>query len=314
MAIEAPIRPRGEPEGIGAEVTGDDVREEVPLPVKMKRSWAEPTAEERERHPKHHCPFRAWCEFCVRGKCNNNGHYKHPAAPDGNPVISIDYAYMKSAQVEEQAGHPILVTKCSNTKWISANVVPKKGTYPEGIRRLGEELDKLGHRRMTVKSDQEPAILSLKEATIRERHQDITTEESPVGEHASNGVVERAVQAIQGQARTFKLALEARIGKKLEESSVVLPWLVRHSAMTLNIGQRGEDGRSAWERVKGKCFNREVPEFGEKELYLKPESLGVNKLDSRWEPGHFMGIRDESGELYIGTKDGILKVKTYRSY
>ena len=129
-------------------------------------------------------------------------------------MISIDYAYMKPAQVEEQADRPISVTKCSSTRWISANVAPKKGAYPEGIRRLGEELDKLGHRRMTVKSDQEPAILSLKEAAIRERRQDITTEESPVGEHASNGVVERAVQAIQGQARTFKLALEARVGKR----------------------------------------------------------------------------------------------------
>merc|ERR1712086_537144 len=98
--------------------------------------------------------------------------------------------------------------------------------------------------RTTVKSDQEPAFLSLKEATIRERRQDITTEESPVGEHASNGVVERAVQAIQVQARTFKLALEARVGKKMEETSVVLSWLVRDSATTLNIGQRGGDGKS----------------------------------------------------------------------
>ena len=261
MAIEAPIRPRGEPEDIGAGVTGDDGREEAPLPVKMKRSWAEPTVEERLRHSKFHCPFRVWCNFCVQGKCNNDGHFKQPVTQEGNPVISIDYAYMKTAELEEQRGHPILVTKCSSTKWISANVVPKKGAYPEGIRRFGEELDKLGHRRMTLKSDQEPAIVCLKEATIRERRQDITSEESPVGEHASNGVAERAVQATQGQSRTFELALEARIGKKLEESSVVLPWLVRHAAMTLNIGQRGEDGRSAWERVKGKCFNREIPEL-----------------------------------------------------
>ena len=27
-----------------------------------------------------------------------------------------------------------------------------------------------------------------------------------------------------------------------------------------------------------------------------------------------LGIRDESGELYIGTKDGVLKVRTFRSY
>ena len=90
MAIEAPIRPRGEPEGIGAEVTGDDVREEVPLPVKMKRSWAEPTVEERLRHSKFHCPFRVWCNFCVEGKCNNDGHFKQPVAQEGNPVISVD--------------------------------------------------------------------------------------------------------------------------------------------------------------------------------------------------------------------------------
>ena len=161
MAIDEPaIRPSGESTiESGAAGAEGDIREEA---VRLKRSWAEPAAEERERHAKYHCPFRAWCEFCVRGKCNNDGHYKQPAAPDGNPVVSIDYAYMKSAQVEEQAGHPILVTKRSSTKRISANVVPKKGAYPEGIRRLGEELDKLGHRRMTVKSDQEPAILSLK--------------------------------------------------------------------------------------------------------------------------------------------------------
>ena len=72
------------------------------------------------------------------------------------------------------------------------------------------------------------------------------------------------MQAIQGQARTFKLALEARTGKSIGESSDVLPWLIRHAAMTLNIGQRGEDGRSAWERVKGRAYNRDIPDFGEK--------------------------------------------------
>ena len=95
---------------------------------------------------------------------------------------------------------------------------------------MGEEFDKLGHRRMVVKSDQEPAILKRIEATVRERHQDITTEQSPVGEHASNGVAERAPQAIQGQSRTFKLALEARTGKSICETSDILPWLIRHAA------------------------------------------------------------------------------------
>ena len=84
--------------------------------------------------------------------------------------------------------------------------------------------------------------------------------------------------------------------------------------MTLNIGQRGDDGRSAWERVKGRAYNRDIPDFGEQIMYLKPETIGVNKLDSRWSTGHFLGIRDDSNELLIGTSQGVLKVRTIRYY
>ena len=78
----------------------------------------------------------------------------------------------------------------------------------------------------------------------------------------------------------------------------------RHAAMLVNIGQRGEDGRSAWKRAKGRRFNREVPEFGERVMYLKPASVGGDKLDSRWGAGHFLGIQDESAGLIIGNTVG----------
>ena len=178
----------------------------------MRKQWIDPSAEERARHSKLHCPSRAWCEFCVMGKCHNGSHTKRTATRDANPVVSIDYAHMKSSEIEKEAGSPILVSGCSHSKWVSAKVLPKKGAYPEAIRRLGEELDKLGHRGMVVKSDQERAILKLIEATVRERHQDITTGQSPVGEHASNGIAERAVQAIQGKARTFKISTRSSYG------------------------------------------------------------------------------------------------------
>ena len=86
MAIEEPaIRPSestiesgASGAGVSGEAREESIRDEAPLPVKWKRSWAEPTAEETERHSKYHCPFRAWCEFCVRGKFNNDGHDKQP--------------------------------------------------------------------------------------------------------------------------------------------------------------------------------------------------------------------------------------------
>ena len=40
--------------------------------------------------------------------------------------------------------------------------------------------------------------------------------------------------------------------------------------------------------------------------------MGVNKFDSRWDTGVWMGIRDESGEAVIGTKDGVVKTRSFR--
>jgi len=48
-------------------------------------------------------------------------------------------------------------------------------------------------------------------------------------------------------------------------------------------------------------------------MYLKPSSLGKDKLDSRWEIGHCLGIQDESAELIVGTSIGVLKVRSVRS-
>ena len=54
---------------------------------------------------------------------------------------------------------------------------------------------------MILKSDQEPAIRELLDAVKRERTEpiELMLEESPVGEHKSNGEVENTAQIIQGQ-------------------------------------------------------------------------------------------------------------------
>ena len=54
--------------------------------------------------------------------------------------------------------------------------------------------------------------MNLLKAVKRERKEDIQImpEESPVGEHQSNGEIERMNQTMQGQFRSMKLALESR--------------------------------------------------------------------------------------------------------
>ena len=53
-------------------------------------------------------------------------------------------------------------------------------------------------------------------------------------------------------------------------------------------------------------------EFGECVWYLKPKSAGKDKLNSRWGEGVWSGVREESGETLIGTREGVIKVRTIR--
>ena len=45
---------------------------------------------------------------------------------------------------------------------------------------------------------------------------------------------------------------------------------------------------------------------------MMPSSLGTDKLDERWYSGMWCGIADEPGEYIIGTKGGMVKVRTFR--
>ena len=53
-------------------------------------------------------------------------------------------------------------------------------------------------------------------------------------------------------------------------------------------------------------------EFAECVWYLKVGTEGIDKLETRWESGIWLGIKDESGEVIIGTKEGAIKVRTIR--
>ena len=91
-------------------------------------------------------------------------------------------------------------------------MVPEKGLNAYAVAALGREITLSGYNRMILKSDQEPAILNLLKAVKNERAEDIEImlEQSPVGEHQSNGEVEITVQLLEGQLRSMKLALESR--------------------------------------------------------------------------------------------------------
>ena len=59
-------------------------------------------------------------------------------------------------------------------------------------------------------------------------------------------------------------------------------------------------------------FNRGICEFGESVDYLLPNSKGKDKMESRWDRGIWLGLRSTSTEHYVGTADGVIKVREIR--
>ena len=58
---------------------------------------------------------------------------------------------------------------------------------------------------------------------------------SAVGESASNGRAERAVQMVEDQLRVGKSALEARLGAKIPCNHPIIRWMVEHYVDVINM-------------------------------------------------------------------------------
>ena len=93
-------------------------------------------------------------------------------------------------------GRPILVLKVSRSEVAPARVVPKKGKYQYAIKRLQKDIANPGYKKLILRSDNEVAIIALKQAVKRERDQDIILEESPEYDSIGNGEVERQIQEV----------------------------------------------------------------------------------------------------------------------
>ena len=110
-------------------------------------------------------------------------------------------------------------------------------------------------------------------------------ESSPVknskDDGGSNGIVEHAVQDVEGAIRGLLLALEAHLGMDIDSRERIIAFIPEYAAYLMNRLRVGEDGTIAHERLKGKRPTILGVEFGEKVWYIKKKGAEMNKLRSR---------------------------------
>ena len=73
-------------------------------------------------------------------------------------------------------------------------------------------------------------------------------------ESASNGGTECGIRSVRGMFRTHKIALESKIGQEIPAVHPLSTWLIEHVCLLLNATQVGEDGKTAWKRLRRRDF------------------------------------------------------------
>ena len=112
-----------------------------------------------------------------------------------------------------------LVAKIYPAKALMASVVDAKGLSETVIERVSRFIKETGYLKIAYKSDQEPSIRAMLEAAVLKSGREgsleqATPESSAVGESQSNGRAESAVGVLEDLVRTYKVALEDRMGRQ----------------------------------------------------------------------------------------------------
>ena len=305
-------------EARGAEVEEDLQGEEDSGEAAAARTVNQPrmpTAKERAMHELTHCPYRSWCEHCVRGQ---GSEYKHSTVVGSNvgsiPRVIMDYCFFtedakrqsdehqESVEVETSMTALVMKETLCGSVWAYALKSKSVAEDPWIADQLVDDMSTVGmaRERVIVKSDQEPAIVELQLEIAKKRgygDYGIGTgiENSKVGDSDSNGKIERAIRDVGNMVRTLRSDLESRLGKNITLNMNIVPWIIRHASYLITRCRVRSHGKTSLQLMKGRTILTELVPFGETVLFKLPKpGNAVGSFEDQWEEGIWIGstIRD----------------------
>ena len=194
-----------------------------------------------------HRPYRSWCKFSVLGQGVYASHRRSDAQDDleGVPHVSMDNGFLGERESEEQVSL-VLVIRERRHKMTWAIVVPRKGTEcPWIAQRAATFIDQLGHNRVTLRCDNEPAIDALAREIGQARQEGSQT--VPERESSSGREPVRWNHRTHGGIRGWS-DQKHRIGVKVPLDARILCWLV---ACLMNRYDISSDGKTPIHRLQG---------------------------------------------------------------
>ncbi len=327
-----------------AEQVPPDVEELMPEeaePMRNPPDPIKPDAATIELHRKTHIPFRIWCLFCLLGRGLGEQRGRHIGRAHAIARVGIDYWFITTGSLwrrdelkelkyemngegeakltaDRNAGKVVkcIIIRCYKTGCIFAHVVPCKGLDEDNyvLNLVVSAVAWLGHAKLILKSDGEAAITKLVRRSLEEIKCNVegidtaTSEESHPYDSQANGGTEVGIRNVRGLFRSLKLGLEERIGNQLPPSHPLTPWILEHTALLLNACTRGTDGKTSWERARGRPFGLRSHEFGESVVWKQPAKGPQHDPEGNMGPrqhvGTFFGYNKVSNSYRIMTENG----------
>ena len=283
---------------------------------KIARIPVAPTAREWDDHMTHHAEFRDWCPWCVQGKGIS---YQHRQAKEEDEklgvTVSMDWTFVNSVEDDSgETGPPTLVLHDNSTIAIWASARESKEITEDLVEWACSNLKDAGYTgtRITLKSDGEEGMKSLKSRIALKRQCETGIVHTPVRESKANGAMEASIRSWKGQYRTLRLYLEHRIKSKVPYGHPLLTWLSVWASEVINKF-RPRNGRTAYELMTGHRVKHLVVGFGEKIMAQFTADKGAkNDHDSRWMDAFFLGVETASGSYLVANENGIFKIANIR--
>ena len=154
-------------------------------------------------------------------------------------------------------------------------------------------MDVLGSTQVAIRSDGEPAVMQVAEAVrdARRAGSVTTLETSAKGDHAGNGLAERAVGLVGGMVRTLKNELEFNCQMQIQPESKTTAWIIGHATTLLNLDTVGSDEKVPFIRWRGRGHNMGRCVFWERVWYRVGPLADRTKAEDRMESGMFVGFQ-----------------------
>ena len=75
----------------------------------------------------------------------------------------------------------------------------------------------------------------------------------------------------------------------------------------------GKDGKTAYERSRGKQARMQGMDFGEGILWKRRREGGpLGKLTCMWDDGIYLGVKGSTGEIIVGNEKGVWRTRAVR--